>query len=458
MSDYTCLKCKLPLQLDDSLEGLSNAQKHLLTLSYGQRPPTAVPNTITHDNLFDEYPIIPEERMNLVKQSNALSGGRSLISTRKTESSTSIDEGSFVILDDKTQQQQRNENNLDKIPVSDRVSTMDNIFSILSSKYEIDYPVCSDCANNLIEELKQRFDQLTKEKDTYVQFLKKLTVQTGPNHFKANEALNELDTLEKEKDDLLKETEDLERERSDLYFELAEVEKELEELNVQEKEYCSQKNKYETELTEFINERERVKSLYEYNLNQLDSLRKTNVLNDTFLISYDDQFGTINGLRLGNLDDVKVSWHEINAALGQFVLLLSTVVKILNFKLEGYRLIPMGSTSRIEKFERDPKHPGKLSKVTLDLFSTGEFSIGRLFTHNKLDDGMVALVDILSHIGNKLKQLDELNDLPYKMTRDKVAGYNIRPSMRSSNEEWTAACRYLLTNAKWVLTYCISHY
>ncbi|KAG7882378.1 hypothetical protein KL905_000127 [Ogataea polymorpha] len=441
MAQYTCQRCKLPLVIDDSLQGLSNAQKHLLTLSYGQRP------NEDHPKDLNEYPILPAERVALFEEASKTSGSKPLVSSKGSEA-LHIDDGSFVILEDKDQP------SMDKVSVSERVASLDNIFNILSSKYEIDYPVCTDCASTLIEELKQQFEQMTKEKDTYVQFLKKLTAQSGPNRKKAQDSLSELALLKEEETKLLEELEKAEREQEELTQQLVEVEQELEDLENQEKEFCLQKNAYDLELIEFVNERERIKASYEYNLNRLDSLRKTNVFNDVFMISHDDQFGTINGLRLGNLDNVKVSWHEINAALGQLALLLATVVRILDFQLDGYRIIPMGSTSRIEKYRKDRN--GSISKQTLDLFSSGEFSIGKIFTHNQLDAGMVALVDIVSQIGRKLKQLDESNDLPYKMTEDKVAGYPIKPSARSSNEEWTSACRYLLTNAKWILTYCIA--
>jgi len=49
------------------------------------------------------------------------------------------------------------------------------------------------------------------------------------------------------------------------------------------------------------------------------------VPNDAFFIWHSGPFGTINGFRLGRLPVEPVEWSEINAALGQVALLLSTI-------------------------------------------------------------------------------------------------------------------------------------
>jgi beclin 1 len=48
-----------------------------------------------------------------------------------------------------------------------------------------------------------------------------------------------------------------------------------------------------------------------------------------------------------------VDWSEINAALGQTLLLLYTVAKKLNFKFKSFKLVPNGSFSRIERIDGD---------------------------------------------------------------------------------------------------------
>lgn len=150
-------------------------------------------------------------------------------------------------------------------------------------------------------------------------------------------------------------------------------------------------------------------------------------------------------MRLGSIDSCRVPWQEINAALGHLVLLMATVSSRLNLKLQGYRLKPMGSTSRIEKYERDLSNPSKPKVTILEVYSSGEYQIERLFTHSKLDNAMIALLEIVSQIATKLKELDSNIDLPYKMSKDKIGDASIRLSSKTANEEWTGACKFLLT-------------
>ena len=69
----------------------------------------------------------------------------------------------------------------------------------------------------------------------------------------------------------------------------------------------------------------------------LEIMKRTNVFDDAFHISYDGHFGTINGLRLGKLASVNVDWEEINAGFGQCILVLDVLAqrckqKNFNFK------------------------------------------------------------------------------------------------------------------------------
>ncbi|CDK28371.1 unnamed protein product [Kuraishia capsulata CBS 1993] len=477
MSHYVCQRCKLPLVVDDSLQDLSTAQAKLLT------------DGGNHDaGAIGELPVIPHDRLQLFNEAS--------VHHQFAEGSRVAEEGSFVILNENRDKSFPNlgadekgntrirptdvsavsnriidDQESDDVEttdfsqitgsndvISERVATLDRVFNMLSSNHEIDFPVCSDCANLLTEQLRVKYDIAAKEKDIYVQFLKKLTNQMGPNMAKAEASLAEIEELKKEQQAQIRQLETLEREKLQLEKELGEAEAEMDHLREQEFEFCKTKNKYENDLGEFMEERAKIKSQYEYSLNQLDALRKANVYNDAFTISHDGVFGTINGLRLGTVDNCKISCHEINAALGQLVLLLATVVSRLNIKLSGYILRPMGSTSKIDKLEKDPKDPTKTKTVTLDCFSNGSSSFATLFNQNKLDYGLVAIVDVVSQIGERLRSLDDSIILPYAMSKDKIAKCSIKPSAKTSNEEWTNACRYLLTNAKWILAYASAHH
>ena len=48
---------------------------------------------------------------------------------------------------------------------------------------------------------------------------------------------------------------------------------------------------------------------------EYDVLKCVNVLNDSFYIWHDGEFGTINGLRMGRLVSNPVPWEEVNAGM-----------------------------------------------------------------------------------------------------------------------------------------------
>ena len=65
-------------------------------------------------------------------------------------------------------------------------------------------------------------------------------------------------------------------------------------------------------------------------------LKRTNVFDDAFHISYDGHFATINGFRLGRLPSQPVEWAETSAALGQVLLLLATMARHTGYKFQKY--------------------------------------------------------------------------------------------------------------------------
>jgi beclin 1 len=52
-----------------------------------------------------------------------------------------------------------------------------------------------------------------------------------------------------------------------------------------------------------------LRTAYENDSNVLEKLERTNVYNDAFCIGHDGVFGTINGLRLGRVSGVNVSFR-----------------------------------------------------------------------------------------------------------------------------------------------------
>src|SRR5258705_13389384 len=94
----------------------------------------------------------------------------------------------------------------------------------------------------------------------------------------------------------------------------------------------------------------------------------------------------------------QVEWAEINAAWGQTLLLLYTIARKLDYTFDSYRLVPMGSFSRIE--QTSP------SKTTHELYGSGDLHIGRLLHNRRFDFAMVAFLDCLKGVVDYIKSQD----------------------------------------------------
>lgn len=82
-------------------------------------------------------------------------------------------------------------------------------------------------------------------------------------------------------------------------------------------------------LIEQSEEHRSLRTQIKYANEQLQKLVRVNVLDMTFFIWKDGNYGTINGLRLGRLRHELVEWNEINAAFGQIAFLLQVLYCLL---------------------------------------------------------------------------------------------------------------------------------
>lgn len=107
---------------------------------------------------------------------------------------------------------------------------------------------------------------------------------------------------------------------------------------------------------------------------EIGRLEQEHVLGGVFEIRTDASVGTINGLRLGRAPGVPVEWVELNAALGQVVLLVHTLgrLHLPGGEFDGYVLHPHGSLCKVAT----RREPAKL----YDLHGSGQLST-RLFGH-----------------------------------------------------------------------------
>ncbi|KAI9882777.1 MAG: target of Sbf [Watsoniomyces obsoletus] len=477
-----CQKCRAPLKVDSSLEDLSPAAFDLLTrstsrslqqLSKSIQPRTAsypperkelYDRVIAHhqkqhtsslsknDGSSHRPAPSPREQTTVDNNTNNNHPGMSFVMLTESQvvppppSSSSIPATSSNSLKPSstttTKQHQQQQS------ISHQLERTARLYEILSARSDIDHPICIECTDLLLEGLQKRLTSASKERDSFNDFLKQITSDI-PSSEETLAATTSLLHAREEEQKAYSTLLSLEAEKAHLNTEIAKLELESRELDIQESIFWQERNKFSLMLTDFQDERDSVLTKYEHDARQLDRLQRTNVYNDTFCIGHDGYFGTINGLRLGRLPGQLVDWSEINAAWGQALLLLVTVAEKLGYTFKGYKLRPMGSMSRIEKWEypdlvvsrgggggqvnestrqttesttttgnnandtqRNKTKGNQNPKVTiLELYSSGDhLPLGRMFLHRKLDNAMVAFLECLSQLGDFVKEYSSTSE------------------------------------------------
>lgn len=469
---FHCRQCNSPIALDDSLKSLSKGQiEHLLKKSEQnfQSPAKSPEHYIPHDRLE-----LANQALSLGDTEPHLKLNPGVIDTDPSKphlayvyvSDSEIEgEHNHTLGELEERDGAQDVNGVygeGQLPEFSKVKSLRHVFEILSTNQDVEFPMCVDCAQLLTQNYKLKFDQSQREKDYYMSFLKKMK-DTRP-FSDANEAsldkemeestaeLRQLEALQKSK---LGELESLETAYDDLNSQLDLLARELEHLNVGKlEEVAKLRNSLNLELNQKQGKLDQAKALYQKQLDHLDQLRSLNIFTELFTILFDkkDNWGRINSFRLG----YRVPWPEVNAALGQIVLLLIFLQKRFSVNLGTYKLVPMGSKSYIVKegsaANQLDAEPGSKAHSVLPLYSTNEFTLGKLFNFNKLDVSMMAMLDILSQFEARLTSIDGAIELPYKISskHDTIGTRSIRAT---SNAQWTEACRYLLIDLNWMLSY-----
>lgn len=359
--------------------------------------------------------------------------------------------------------------------MSQEMERVSRLFEILSARSDIDHPVCVECTDILVDGLQLRLNSAMKERDAYSGFLKQVNADV-PTEDEVKEAQEQLAKAKADEAAAIEELKKLEKEKAEVDEEIAQLEEEAQALDIEEEKFWRERNAFAMKLAEFQNVRDSVNQQYDHDAQLLEKLQRTNVYNDTFCISHDGKFGTINGLRLGRLSNVTVDWQEINAAWGHTLLLLATVAEKLGFKFHGYELQPMGSTSRIIKYDYPSPSTSRAgpqrgstnrppSKKVLELYSSGDMPLGLTFMHRKFDNAMVAFLACIKQLGEfvekeSMRASNTPLRLPYKIEGDKIFkiegekmdGVSIKLGI-AQDDSWSRACKYTLTCCKFLLAH-----
>ncbi|XP_067007749.1 beclin-1-like protein [Anabrus simplex] len=323
------------------------------------------------------------------------------------------------------------------------------LFDILSGNTEVDHPLCEECTDTLLNLLDQQLTLTEEEWKEYSEFLKRLEQEDEEQGLEVLE--KELDELKAEEQRLMEELATLQEKEKVVKEALAEQEREHERLDGEEERYWREYTRHRRDLMLTEDEFRSLECQLHYAQAQLDKLKKTNVFNATFHIWHSGHFGTINNFRLGRLPSAPVDWSEINAAWGQTALLLTALARKMNLTFERYRVVPYGNHSYIEVLSEHRELP---------LYGSGGF---RFLWDTKFDAAMVAFLDCLQQFKEEVEKGDSGFCLPYRMDKGKIEdsasmnSFSIKIQF-NSEEQWTKALKFLLTNLKWGLAWVNSQF
>ncbi|XP_078385874.1 beclin-1 isoform X2 [Cetorhinus maximus] len=287
--------------------------------------------------------------------------------------------------------------------LSRRLKVTSDLFDIMSGQTDVDHPLCEECTDTLLDQLDQQLNVTENECQNYKNCLEILEQMNEEDEEKL---LEELKSLNSKEDYLIQELENVEVKRKKVADDLAEVRAETDRLNQEEAQHSG-------------------------------------------------QFGTINNFRLGRLPSVPVEWNEINAAWGQTVLLLHSLANKMELRFQRYRLVPYGNHSYLESLTDRAKE--------LPLYCSGGL---RFFWDNKFDHAMVAFLDCVQQFKEEVERGDTGFCLPYRMDVEKGkiedtggsgGSYSIKTQF-NSEEQWTKALKFMLTNLKWGLAWVSSQF
>ncbi|RKL46120.1 hypothetical protein BFJ72_g3028 [Fusarium proliferatum] len=463
-----CQKCRQPLRLDGSLEDLNPAAYDVLVSSTS--PQTLKKSTVTSPPITQPQEQARKSLYETVSRNTGPPTFKRNHGGHPRDSSMS-----FVLLSEsqmthpsqptespamptplrRASSARSNGDNVDA-PVGNEMDRVNRLFEILSARSDIDHPICVECTEMLVEGLQKKLEVASRERDAYVKHLKEAKAnKPSEEDMKAQEEA--LRKAEQDRATAMEELKKLESEKTSLDEELVAVEEESRQLDKEEEKFWRERNEFATKMGEFQAEKDSINAKYSNDSQLLEKLQRSNVYNDTFCISHDGSFATINGLRLGRLSNKPVDWPEINAAWGHALLLLVTVADKLSYRFDGYDPQPMGSTSRIIRYEVPSPSSSRIGsravnappkKHVLELYSSGDMPLGLTFMHRRFDNAMVGFLELVRQLGGYVHRQTEATgtplSLPYKIDGDKIGDVSIKLGI-AQDDGWTKACKLTLT-------------
>ena len=312
---------------------------------------------------------------------------------------------------------------------------------------ECGVPLCDDCAAGVLRQLQRRLEEAHAEKQLLQTAFAELEIGEEDSATDESASDHEAEAQRNEESELRAALITSQREREALRSELHRLQQRREEHDRMQESRFESLNSAELGRQHRQEEAMRAVQLVAYFERELQRLEQIQVLDDLFEICCDGPLGTINTLRLGRLPGVSVEWTEINAAIGQVVLLLCTVARLHKLEFSRFVLVPLGSFSKVYRVE-DPK-------TTYELHGSGVAQLGRFFGGGRFDRGltmMLACAKELLVFASRRPRAGMSAHPPHAIEDDLVGGCSVRLQF-NQEEKWTRSFKALLANLKWLVSW-----
>jgi len=330
-------------------------------------------------------------------------------------------------------------------------AALTRLFDLFSARTGVSHPLCVGCHSKLLNAFDTKLNELSEERKEYERTIQQLQLQQaqtpGPSTSQEDDAVDaaEEEALSREEAELEEKLAQLRKEKQALNIEYSNLDSESIRLSELESAFWKEYEEYSLALRNVTEEQNEVNNQIKQAQTQLERLKRTNVFDDAFHISHDGHFATISGFRLGRTPAQHVEWAETSAALGQVMLLLHTMARHMNYKFKKYRLLPMGSYSKMARLD-------DLS-TTYELYGSNDLILGRLFWFRRFDTALVWLLECIKEFAEFATSIDPDFQLKFPIQNDLIGGYSIKLQF-NNDTKWTRALKYMLTNLKYLLAWC----
>ncbi|WVQ97412.1 hypothetical protein IAU59_004525 [Kwoniella sp. CBS 9459] len=468
---YNCQRCHQPLLLDPSMHDITPSQYSLIASNL---PAPAPASTLPASSKLASLPPSSQPGAKVWAEANHLvpatgsgsAGGRGV-----AESYILLSESALMPPPPSARSTSRaSSTSGSQLPISvppHSEQLVSQLHSVLSSNTPISHPLCTECTALLTGEFQKMAEELTKERDAYISFEQSIqrnrdrqrSSSRPESSSRANSRRShpnkeaehadgdnrpglgdsDIEGTEDEWDELMRRKQELEAEEEQLKAVLRNKEEELDKVKEEEQRVKEDEEQVDREETDYLLAHSALSSHLAHltatlstaqthlllSQSLLSHLESTNVYNDAFQIGHVPldpnshsgiTVGTINGLRLGGRPTVE--WEEINAAWGLVALCLDRVADKVGCKFQTYKIVPLGSYSRVE--ELPP------SKNVYELYASSDITPARLLQNRRFNHAMVGLLDCLRQLVEFGKRYGKWAQANIEIHKDKIGGHSIR--------------------------------